>query len=236
MSGTNSDSLSTKHLIFVPAILSLAVTLLRLVGELEHWSKTLFNPEVGGLGALVGITWLAPIFGMYFAIRLAGREGPRSALRAIGFGLLGGAIIVGSFPVQRLVLPSPPSFQARLIYIWAMTALAGLVTVPGWPRLWKTLLAYAYAARIPVVIIMFFAFRGAWGTHYDALPPDFTGTSLMSKWLWLGFFPQLILWVGFTLASGILFGSITLAVTRLFRPAHPPLKTTKKAEVSSPIP
>ena len=63
MSETNSGSLSTKHLIFVPAILSLAVTLLRLVGELEHWSKTLFNPEVGGLGALVGITWLAPIFG-----------------------------------------------------------------------------------------------------------------------------------------------------------------------------
>jgi hypothetical protein len=217
---TNSDSLSTKRLILVPAIISLAVTALRLVGELEHWSKTYFNTEVGGGGAIIGITWLAPLFGMYFAIRLAAREGPRSALRAIGFGLLGGVIMVGSVPAQRLVFPSPPSFQARLLYIWAMFALAGLVTLPGWPRLWKTLLAYAYAVRIPVVIIMFFAFRGAWGTHYDALPSDFTGTSLISKWLWLGFFPQLILWVGYTLASGMLFGGIAGAVARLFHPVR----------------
>jgi hypothetical protein len=220
MPETQPNSLSTQRLILVPAIISLAVTLLRLVGELEHWSRTYFNSGVGGVGAIVGITWLAPIFGMYFAIRLAAREGPRSVLRAIGFGLLGGVIVVGSLPAQRLVLPSPPSFQARLLYIWVMFALAGLVTLPGWPRLWKTLVAYAYAVRIPVVIIMFFAFRGAWGTHYDALPSDFTGTSLLSKWLWLGFFPQLILWVGFTLASGMLFGGIVGAVIRLFRPAR----------------
>jgi hypothetical protein len=217
MSETNSNSLSIPRLILMPAIISLAVTLLRLVGELERWSKTYFNTDVGGGGAIIGITWLAPIFGMYFAIRLAAREEPHSPLRTIGFGLLGGVIIIGSLPAQKLVLSSPPSFQARLLYIWAMFALAGLVTLPGWPRLWKTLLAYAYAVRIPVVIIMFFAFRGAWGTHYDALPSDFTGTSLMSKWLWLGFFPQLILWVGFTLASGMLFGGIASAVTRLFR-------------------
>jgi hypothetical protein len=220
MSETNSPRLSTAYLILVPAIISLAVTLLRLVGELQHWSKTYFNTEVGGGGAIIGITWLAPVFGIYFAIRLVATEGPPSALRAIGFGLLGGVIMVGSLPAQRFLLSSPPSFQARLLYIWAMTALAGLVTLPGWPRLWKTLLAYAYAARIPVVIIMFFAFRGGWGTHYDALPPDFTGISLMSKWFWLGFFPQLILWVGYTLASGMLFGSLALAVARLFRPAH----------------
>jgi hypothetical protein len=220
MSEMNSSGLSAKHLILVPAIISLAVTSLRLAGELQHWSKTYFNTEVGGGGAVIGITWLAPIFGIYFAVRLTTTgQGPRSLLRAIGLGLMGGIIIVGSPPAQKLVLPSPPSFQARLLYIWAMFALAGLVTLPGWPRLWKTLLAYAYAARIPVVIIMFFAFRGAWGTHYDALPSDYTGTSVLSKWLWLGFFPQLILWVGFTVASGMLLGSIASAITRLFRPA-----------------
>jgi hypothetical protein len=41
--------LSARHLILVPAIISLAVTLLRLVGELQHWSKTFFNTEVGGV-------------------------------------------------------------------------------------------------------------------------------------------------------------------------------------------
>ncbi len=214
-----NERLLTKQLILAPAVISLAVTLVRLVGELQHWSKIYFNAEVGGGGAIIGITWLAPIFGIYFAVRLAAAgEGPRSAWRAIGFALLGAIIIFGSFRVQKLLLPAAPRFQVRLLYIWTMFALAGLVTLPGWPRLWKTILAYAYTARIPVVIIMFFAFAGNWGTHYDALPPDFTGTSLMSKWLWLGFFPQFILWVGFTLGSGMLFGSIAGAVTRLFRP------------------
>jgi hypothetical protein len=220
MSDKNSPRLSTAHLIFVPAIISLAVTLLRLVGELQHWSKTYFNTGPMGGGAVIGITWLAPIFGIYFAARLtATGQGPRSTLRAIGFSLLGGIIILGSLPAQKFVLPSPPSFQARLLYIWTMFARAGLATLPGWPRLWKTILAYAYAARIPVVIVMFFAFWFNWGTHYDALPPDYTGTGLVSKWLWLGFFPQMVLWVGFTLAAGMLFGSIVGAVTRLFRPA-----------------
>ena len=148
MSETNSSRPSTEHLILLPAIISLAVTLLRLVGELEHWSKTYFNTDAGGWGAIIGITWLAPIFGMYFAIRLAGREGPRSALRAIGFGLLGGGIMVGSLPAQRFLLPSPPSFQARLLYIWAVVALAGLVTLPGWPRLWKTLPCITCGSRV----------------------------------------------------------------------------------------
>ena len=210
--------MTIKRLVLVPAVITLSVTILRLVGELQHWSRTYFNSEVGGGGALVGITWLAPIFGIYFAIRLAAAgDGPRSAWLAIGLGILGGIIIVGSLPAQRLVLPSTPGFHARLLYIWSMFALAGLVTLPGWPTLWKTLLAYGYSARIPVAIIMFFAFAGNWGTHYDALPSDYTGAGLLSKWLWLGFFPQLILWVGFTLASGMLFGSIAGAITRLFR-------------------
>ncbi len=222
MSETNpNERLSTKQLIFAPAVISLAVTLVRLGGELRHWSKTYFNTEVGGGGAIIGITWLAPIFGIYFAVRLAAAgDGPRSAWRAIGFALLGAIIIFVSFRVQKLVLPAAPTFQVRLLYIWTMVALAGLVTLPGWPRLWKTILAYAYAARVPVTIIMFFAFAGNWGTHYDALPPDFTGTSLMSKWLWLGFVPQLVFWVGFTLVAGMLFGSIAGAVTRLFRPVR----------------
>ena len=31
----------------------------------------LFNPSPGGGGALVGITWLVLIFGVYFALKLA---------------------------------------------------------------------------------------------------------------------------------------------------------------------
>jgi hypothetical protein len=45
---------STWQLIFVPAIISLGVTLFRLVGELAHWSPKYFDTEVGGGGAVVG--------------------------------------------------------------------------------------------------------------------------------------------------------------------------------------
>lgn len=64
---TPSPRQSVSQLILMPAIISLAVTLLRLSGELAHWSSRYFNTDVGGGGALVGITWLAPIFGAYFA-------------------------------------------------------------------------------------------------------------------------------------------------------------------------
>ena len=55
---------------------------------------------------------------------------------------------------------------------YALMVLACGLAVVGWPSLGKTLFAYGYAARIPVAIVMYFAIRGSWGTHYDALPPD----------------------------------------------------------------
>ena len=41
------------RLILVPAGITLAVTLLRLIGELQEWSSALFNRSVGGGGAIV---------------------------------------------------------------------------------------------------------------------------------------------------------------------------------------
>jgi hypothetical protein len=211
---------SLARLIRGPALVTMAVTILRLTGELEHWSKTWFNPQMSG--SIVGITWLAPVFGIYFAIKLVrADDGPKRAGRAVGFALLAVLVACGlSFVGARLHLPR--SFQGRLIWIWFVSALAALATLPGWSALFKTLLAYAYAARVPVAIIMFFAFRGSWGTHYDAAPSGLPpGMSLVSKYLWLGFFPQLIFWVGYTIVVGTLFGSLAGAIAqRLRRPAE----------------
>jgi hypothetical protein len=213
------------QLIWVPAAISLGVTLLRLVGELAHWSKTFFNPAPGGPGSIVGIVWLAPLFGIYFALKLVAKsEGPRSFGKAIGLAVLG-VVIIFVFSAAGSALKIDRAFHGRLLYFWAVLALAALTTFPGWPALFKTLTAYAYAARIPVAILMFFAFRGNWGTHYDAVPPDLpAGTGLWAKYLWLGFFPQLILWVAFTILAGMLFGSIVAGLARLVR--HSPQHTT----------
>jgi hypothetical protein len=211
---------SIKQLILVPAIVTLVVTLLRLLGELQHWSTAWFTTDMGP--SIVAIVWLAPLFGVYFALRLAARgEGPASPWRAIVFAMLGVAVVVASFFVPP-ALHLNSSFYTRLIAIWSILALGTLATLPGWPTLFKTMLAYAYSARIPVAILMFFAIRGSWGTHYDAAPSDMpAGMALLPKYLWLGFFPQLIFWVGFTTVSGMLCGSIAAASARLVRRAQP---------------
>jgi hypothetical protein len=221
MGNTDRDrSLSIRQLILVPALISLGVTLLRLVGELQHWPAAWFTTDMGA--SFVAIVWLAPVFGIYFALRLAANgEGPRSTWRAILFALLGLAVMLAQGRIAS-ALHVGTTFHARLVYIWSILALAALVTLPGWPALWKTQLAYAYSARLPVAIIMFFAMRGHWGTHYDLAPSDTPADfGLVSKYLWLGFFPQLVFWVGFTVTSGMLFGTLAGALARLFRRVPP---------------
>jgi hypothetical protein len=62
-------------LILVPALITLGITLLRLIAEFIDLPAWLASREAGGAGALIGITGLPPIFGNYFAIKLAGAPG-----------------------------------------------------------------------------------------------------------------------------------------------------------------
>ena len=90
MSDNSNSNINTMQLILIPSLITLAVTLLRLVGELQNWPSVLFNREAGGGGSIIGITWLALVFGAYFAVKLArAGEVPQSAGRVIGFSLLG---------------------------------------------------------------------------------------------------------------------------------------------------
>ncbi len=212
----SSSRVQISKLILVPALVTLAVTILRLVGELSHGSRTFFTTDMGA--SIVAIVWLAPVFGVYFAIRLV-RSGnaPRSNWRAVAFAALGVAILFarGIIADGLGALGLQPSFHVRLTFIWTLLAVAALATLSGWPALFKTQLAYAYSARIPIAIIMFFAFRGHWGTHYDAVPSDLPADiSFLAKYFWLGFFPQLIFWVGFTVLAGMFFGSLAAPLAR----------------------
>ena len=215
-----------QRLILVPALITLAVTAARLAGELAHGPRRFFNPEAGGSGAIVGIVWLAPLFGIYFALKLAAQgQGPKSFLRAIGFSLLGVALVY-AFGFLGSLLHMQQNFRARLVYVWTVVAVSALVTLPGWKALFRTLVAYAYAARVPVAVVMFLAFWRDWGTHYDAVPPDLPeGLGLMGKYFWLGFFPQLTFWVGLTVLAGMVLGSITAGIVHLARRHRQPNKS-----------
>jgi hypothetical protein len=208
---------ATRKLILVPAVITLAVTLLRLAGELLHWSPKLFNAEAGGGGALVGIAWLVPVFGVYFALKLAAAgEGPAGAGPAIVYPLLGFALMPAlGFVAIKLGVP-PGGFASFGVFV-VLSLVGGIIAFRGWAALGRTLLAYGLAARIPVIVVMLFAILGNWGTHYDApppnAPPNFAQLSPIAKWFLTGVLPQLTIWIWFTLAVGALFGGIAVAVT-----------------------
>src|SRR5262249_14579435 len=189
-------TLAIRRMILVPAAITLAVTLLRLVGELQKWSPRFFSREAGGAGALVGIVWLVPIFGIYFALRLiqAG-YGPLSRGRAIGFAVA--ALVVEAaltFGLFKLALP----IVATIVLTNLVSLLSLWIAYRGWPELGKVEVFYGLAARIPVAILMFIAMAANWGTHYELGPPGFPEMSVVPKWIVIGLLPQLAFWIAFT--------------------------------------
>ena len=202
-----------KSLILVPALITLAITLLRLAGELMNWSPVLFNKSAGGGGAVIGISWLVPIFGFYFARQLMKEnDHPAGIGRVFGFSFLGIAVYAGLF---ALAYKLSPTNVWLLSAIGVAAAAAGLFIMrKAWPSLFTTLLAYGLAARIPVLIVMFIAIMNNWGTHYDVPPPNFPAMAPFAKWVVIGLFPQLTFWMVFTVGIGTICGGIAVAVLK----------------------
>jgi len=207
-----SSALNVRKLILVPAIITLGVTILRLVGELNNWAPVLFSREAGGGGAIVGISWLPIIFGVYFGLKLANSgHGPGSGWKSAGISLL--AILAVAVVGGGVTLLAGGSPVAQLVGGAVGSLVALFVLSKGWSEMFQTLLAYAFAARIPVVLVMLVAILGDWGTHYDVLPPGApTGMAPLVKWLLIGVVPQMTFWIAFTVLVGNLFGSVAVAL------------------------
>ena len=212
MPESNSDStLNIRGLILVPALVTLGITLLRLAGELQHWSPRFFSAAPGGGGAIIGISWLPFLFGPYFAVKLArSGHGAPSVWKTFGLSLLGFVIMVAGMFVG---FAPQVKFPGKEILGVLLVILGPSLVTLGWPALFKTLVAYGYAARIPVAIVMFFALRGHWGTHYDALPPNYSGpTSFFGEYMFIAFLPQMVMWIAFTVLVGTILGTIVTAI------------------------
>ncbi len=98
------------------------------------------------------------------------------------------------------------------VLAFVLTLVAALIARTGWGSLGSTLIAYAFAARIPVLIVMYFAMRGGWGTHYDAVEARFVAAPLGTKFFYEAFLPQMMLWIGYTVVVGSLFGEIVAVI------------------------
>ena len=210
----DTKSVSISGLIAVPALITLGITILRLVGELAHWPSPLFSTQAGGGGAIIGISWLPIIFGPYFALKLAGADnGPASYGKAIGFAV--GSLV--AFFAGGVLFGSTIN-HPNLLTALALVLMLGSAFVPGlgWRSLGNTLVAYAFAARVPVLIVMYFAMTGkggaGWGTHYDAVPPALASLPALRKFFFLGVVPQMTVWIGFTAVVGSILGTIVAAI------------------------
>jgi hypothetical protein len=224
------------RLIRGPVLISIAVTLVRLGGELGHVSDRWFQRATGGIlpsgaGWVLGISWLPVLFGPYFLDRLRRERGPAPSPRVLLDGVIGGAFVLLA---SRFVLPRVPlPFPSILVAVWAVMAAGALLQAWGWLPLFKALLAYGLASRAVVALVMFFAMVGDWGTHYDyvGMPAEFQ-MPLLPRFLWLAFFPQLIFWVGFTVILGSLSAGLYGILTG--RSSIGPVRTPSSGERTGP--
>ncbi|HEX5054231.1 MAG TPA: hypothetical protein VFZ65_20805, partial [Planctomycetota bacterium] len=92
-------------------------------------------------------------------------------------------------------------------YSLVLVVLAIAVMFTAWPRLGRTLVLYAFFARIPVVVLTYVALENGWDTHYTKLPAGTTLPEGTSAFTFLAM-PQLTFWIVATLMLGGLFGCL----------------------------
>jgi hypothetical protein len=194
---------SPARFILLPALLTLGVTLARVVGELAHGPAWLFRREPVGW-CLVSIDWLPLIFGPYFALRLrrAGSEPTHFIEARILFAV---GLVVAAVGSPKVFAPN---LRTQLVGNLLLALGAGL-TFLQWRDFWFALVGYAYAARIPEAAVTFLALQGRWGTHYDLVPATYQGPqSLWGKFAMMGLLPDLVTWVAGTVLLGCLAGAV----------------------------
>jgi len=205
--------------IFFAALVSLGLTLLRLYGELHGWSPLLFSRDAGGRFALVGIAWLVPLLGIWFALRLQeqGRTPARSG-RALLLSFVGLVLLAAPGPIVGDPDSSiPPSGKIALLNGSVLVGAA--LAFVGWKELGRSLVAFGYLSRLPVVVVMYVAMQKNWGTHFEKGMPGLPEMEFFLKWLVIAVLPQFVTWICYTVIVGSLFGALTAVLHRKKEPA-----------------
>jgi len=205
-----SDKTNGGRLVLWPALITFAITILRLEGELHHWGSVWFNTSAGGGGAIVGISWLPIIFGPYFALRLSkAGAGPANYRKAFG-STLGALAVMILGAILVMVTEAHPGVLTLAGFV--VMLVGAFVPLIGWRSLAGTLLGYAFAARIPVLVVMYLALSGHWGTHYDAVPARYQDIAFWNKFFAVAVLPQMCLWISYTVVMGALLGEVASAM------------------------
>lgn len=203
-----NERTSTLRLVLWPLVLTTAISLARLVGERQGW----ISPRSGGALHPLGISWLAFVFGAWFAVRLrrAGSAPGVAAARLVAtLTLLGLAAAVawqfGPFVGQTAADASFDHLRRAVLVLVALASAAAAMTFAVWPRLAWTMLCYALPTRLGVFLITWFAKVQGYDTHYVKFGPpgierDLPDTLLATALAQGGF------WVPFTVVCGVALG------------------------------
>lgn len=76
------------------------------------------------------------------------------------------------------------------------------------------MLSYAFASRVPVLIVMLITMLGDWGTHYELGPAGYPEMGFLTKFILIALFPQMTFWIMFTMVVGTLCGGVAAALVR----------------------
>src|SRR5258705_1033191 len=157
--GASERRVSMKGPIFFAAVLSLGVSLLRLYGELHGWSPLLFSRDAGGGFALVGIAWLVPLLGIWFAMRLQelGRA-PAKRGRALLLSFVGLVLLAAPGPVVGDPNSTIPPL-GKIALLNTSVVVGATLAFVGWKELGRSLVAFGYLSRLPVVVVMYVAMQ-----------------------------------------------------------------------------
>lgn len=219
----SESSPRTIPLVLVPVFLTLGLTILRLVGELNGWSPMLFGVpgDFDAPPALLGISWLIFVFGLWFGIKLQrGGAGPQKKGKALLLSLLAVGVLVGGMALlmklDLLSIPDKkhPGEPRGMPLMLGLIGVAAVVSFLAWGRAALVLFFYGLFARIPVVIVTVLALgKEDWNTHYTKIPPFFTNVQEADKATFL-LMPQLTLWPGLTIVMGTAMACLGALLTR----------------------
>ena len=201
---------STLSLLLWPTVITAAVSVLRLILELQG----VINTRSGGGGAWLGISWLMLVFGAWFAFRLrrAGStpKSKRAWLWAVAVfaGLFGAAVFIfAGFDIADTSEAAYQELRTGVLTIACVAPALGAVSLLVWPRLGFTLLLYAIPARLTVIAITWLAVDRGWDTHYQKLGPAGFERDLEETMLAVTA-AQMGLWVPLTVITGMVAGTL----------------------------
>lgn len=198
--------------ILVAALITLVVTGLRVVGEIEAWDERWFSREVGGGASPIGISWLPIVFGIWFGRRLGKQgRGPSSRVRAILLPLIGFLLVPASWYVAAKVLGL--SVTASMYAFCGAAWVGALLSMAAWPALFGANLIYGVLARLPVIAVTWLAVAQGWNVHYVKLTSDMAQMTGNELAMFLSV-AQVGFWIPYTIMVGGFFGGLWAALTR----------------------